>query len=343
MKKSFFAVFCTLLLLCGASYAQMDDTPAGELDRDAAIKAFQELSANAKQGLTEADAATKTAATGKFSAIAPVGVPQSGGGPLVSGCSNAIRVWFELADGRYVNPRTYHWAPNEVFYVHVETAVPVYVSLYQNFSGGIPSKRVYPDTRFPDSHRMLMPGKGTRLPVAFQMDANFLPEYMSMVVTRADWEGIRTEVPQASAVAYAIASAGGGEQATATAYAGVVKSGGTAEIKSEQALAKFSAINAAGIENQFYQTDSIKCRPRYYCSYPRTVRPVHYARYVNNSYTYVNVTNVTHVDYVEHRGCYSNIDDVAFYLFSDNGVGQWQVTLNKCGRNWRWNMRGHGG
>ena len=335
MKKSIACILAALLLSVGTVGLSQEKTPEVELDREAAIKAFAELTENAKTGLKASDAGAKAASTGKFSAIAPVSVPQTGDGPVVSGCNNAVRVWFELSNGRYVNPRTYLWAPNEVFYVHVQTAVPVYVSLYQNFSQGIPSKRVYPDARFPDSYRILMPGTETRLPVAFQMDPNFRPENMSMVVTRADWDGIRNEVPQASAVAVAVASAGN-EQAVAAAYAGVLK-GGSAEIKSEQALAKFAAINSAGIGNQEYSTEGTKCFVRYRVSYPQYVRPVYYVRNVNRTTTYVNVTNITNINYVDHRGCYSNIDDVAFYLFSDNGVGQWQVTLNKCGANWRWN------
>jgi len=338
MKKSIVFFLTALLLSFGTVGLCQQETPEVELDREAAIKAFAQLTESAMSSLKSDDAATKATTTGKFSAIAPVGVPPIGVDPVVGSISynNAVRVWFELSDGRYVNPRTYRWAPNEVFYVHVQSAVPVYVVLYQNFASGLPSKRVYPDARFPESYRMLMPGVDTRLPVAFQMAPNFLPERMSMVVTRADWDGIRAEVPQASAVAVAVATAGD-EQAVATAYAGVLKSGGSAEIKSEQALAKFAAINSAGVDNAEYQIDGTKFRVRCHVSYPRYVQPVHYVRYVNRSTTYVNVTNVTNINYIQHRGCYDRIDDVAFYLFADNGVGQWQVTLNKVGGNWRWN------
>ena len=341
MRKSIVS-FCVALLLCVSNVGLCQEAAEVELDRDAAVKAFQQLLENAKSGLKAPEAKTKAASTGKFAAVASVDVPSVGGGATIAGVDNAIRVWFELGDGRYVNPRAYRWAPGEVFYVHVQSAVPVYVVLYQNYTNGLPSKRVYPDARFPDSYQPMMPGVSTRLPVAFQMDTNFRPELMSIVVSRADWDGIRADVPQAAsasvAVAYASANSSSGE---AIAFAGVMKSAGInsedVEIKGDGVLKKFAVINGAGIQDSGYEADGVKCRRvRYRCSYPIYVRPVHYVSFSNRVTNYVNVTNVTNINYINYRGCYTNIDDVAFYLFSDNGIGQYQIALNKISPNWGW-------
>ncbi|MDR3109167.1 MAG: hypothetical protein LBU65_05705 [Planctomycetaceae bacterium] len=342
--------------LC-AAFAQdvPNSSDVGDLDREAAIKAFTQLSENVKKDLSSPDAVVKgdDGAT-KFRVIAPVDVPLANGSGTVSGCTNAIKVWFELSDGRFVNPKYYRWAPNEVFYVHVQTAIPVYVTIYQNYPGISQSKRAYPDDRFPDSYRIVKPGTDTRLPVAFQMDGNHNAEYMSIVVTRADWEGVRTVAPQSAAVAVAVARADAGSSsssatatattrtdadsanasAIASAYTGVVK--GAADISSESALTKFAAINDAGLAGKDYEDGAVKCRVRYHVSYPRFIRPVHYVRYSSNTYNYINITNVTNINFINYRGCYTNIDDAAIYLFSDNGVGQLQLSLNKCGPNWRW-------
>jgi len=331
--------FAIALLVLAASIAIAQDAPdpkdVGDLDRDAAVKAFAQLTKNVKEGLKAPDAVLKGAdGTTKFAAIAPVDVPFSSGSGSLTGCVNAVKIWFELTDGRFVNPKYYRWAPGEIFYVHVQSAIPVYVTLYQNYPSISESRRAYPDNRFPESFRMIKPGEGTRLPVAFQMDGNHNSEFMSIVVTKADWEGIRQEVPQAASVAVAVASASD-SQAVATAYAGVVKGG--ADISKESTLTKFSAINDAGLKDVEYTDGAVKChRLRYYVSYPRYIRPVYYTRYVNNTYNYIQINQTTNINFINYRGCYTNIDDAALYLFSDNGVGQLQLTLRKCGPHWVW-------
>ena len=346
MKKSIVG-FLTAVLMCVGSIGLCQVV---EMDNhEEARRLFAQLTESAKSALTAPDAAAKSAATGKFSIV---GAPhQHAGDAVFANDATAVRVWFELSNGRFVNPRHYRWAPGEVFYVHVQSAVPVYVALYQNFPNNrLPSRRVYPDVHFPDSFQMVMPGVSTRLPVAFQMDPNFLPEHMSIVVTRADWDGIQPHVPHAattavSAAAVAYAPAPGGGTAFAAAATGILKSAG-AEIKSEEALAKFAIINNAAINNTYINIHGggrqrVQCR----VSFPRFVRPTHYVHYVpprrigvmvNPTFNVMNVTNVTNVNIVNYRGCFFDCGDVAFYLFSDNGVGHVQITLNKIGSNWRW-------
>ena len=344
MKKSIVTFFTAALMLAGTIGLCQQNAAEAELDREAAIKAFDQFTQNVKSGLTAPDAGTKAASTGKFGVVggAPE-VPFVGGGmPPMTDYDNAVRVWFELGNGRYINPRYYRFAPGEVFYVHIQSATPVYVMLYQNFTNGLPSKRVYPDARFPQSYQMVMPGVSTRLPVVFATDMNYRPEHMSIVVTRGDWSGISAYVPQAAQVATQASAyaydAGGNILASATATAqvhGVMKG---AEIQNEEAMAKFAIINTAGINNTEYQMDDgskfrLRCRVSYA---PRHVRPAYYVRYVNRRPVYVNVTNVMNMNYLVDRGCYHNINDAAMYLFSDNGVGQMQITLHKIASNHRW-------
>ncbi|MDR2441084.1 MAG: hypothetical protein LBE12_17120 [Planctomycetaceae bacterium] len=339
MKRILTFASFVLIVTVSTLFAQEapDPNDVGDLNREAAIKAFAELTENVKKALSAPDAVVKNSdGTTKFNVIAPVSVPLSSGTEVISGCTNAVKVWFELSDGRYVNPKYYRWAPNEIFYVHVLSAVPVYVTIYQNYPGISQSKRAYPDARFPNSFLSLKPGQATRLPVAFQMDGNHNTEFMSLVVTKADWEGIRAEVPQAAAIAADVVASNTTTTTIATqTSSGVLK--GAADISKESTLAKFAAVNEAGLADKAFDDGVTKCfRLRYYVSYPRYIRPIYYCRYLNRTYHYINVTNVTNVSFINYRGCYTNIDDAALYLFSDNGVGQLQISLRKCGPHWHW-------
>jgi hypothetical protein len=337
MKK--IICFATLFLLTafGTLFAQ-DNAPdpkdTGDIGRDAAVKAFEELLANAKKNPLDLT---------KFNAVAPVSVPITATTTTVESaplsCVNAVKVWFELSDGRYVNPKYYRWAPGEVFYVHVLSATPVFVALYQNYPGISESKRAYPVDRFPASYNAIQPGIPTRLPVAFQMDLNHNSEYMSIVVTKADSPVIRTEVTQSTTVAAQTTTTQTAQTTTTASIAGgsgILKGGVKNEVK-ESALTKFDAINNAGLADQEFTEGVTKCRRvRYYVSYPYWVRPVYYCRYLNHRYHYIPVVATTNVIFVNYRATYTTVDDASLYLFSDNGIGQLQLTLQKCGPRWSW-------
>jgi hypothetical protein len=335
MKK----IFCLATLFLFATFSTLlaqDNTPdpkdIGDVERDVAVKAFDELFANAQKEPLDIT---------KFNAVAPVSVPivatTTDTEPTPLSCANAVKVWFELSDGRYVNPKYYRWAPGEVFYVHVLSATPVFVALYQNYPGISESKRAYPVDRFPASYNAIQAGVPTRLPVAFQMDLNHNNEYMSIVVTKADSPVIRTEVTQSTTVAAQTQT-----QTTTTVSiagnttSGILKGGSKNDVK-ESALAKFDAINSAGLADQEYTEGVTKCRRvRYYVSYPHWVRPAYYCRYVNQRYHYIPVIATTNVLFINYRATYTNINDASLYLFSDNGIGQLQLTLQKCGTRWSW-------
>lgn len=98
-----------------------------------------------------------------------------------------VAVWFELSpSGQFVNPVKHRWDPLERFYVWINPAVPVTISLHQNYpEDRPPSRQVYPDVRYPATFQTFMPGPH-RLPVLFEMDDDLRNEIMSMVVVRAD-------------------------------------------------------------------------------------------------------------------------------------------------------------
>ncbi|MDO5552709.1 MAG: hypothetical protein Q4G68_03020 [Planctomycetia bacterium] len=104
-----------------------------------------------------------------------------------------IKVWFELKDGTLVNPIKHKWTNKEEFYIHVQAAVPVFVSLYQNYPEDRPrSRQISPDDQYPETFKAINPGqKDTRLPVRFATDDDLRDEVISMVVVRADWKEIQ--------------------------------------------------------------------------------------------------------------------------------------------------------
>jgi len=174
MKKSFssllFAVAVALTLAAAPLFAQDD----AETRRQAFTQGFEQLLKNTGEGLT------KSADTGEKFAIAPVTVASTT-------YNLGIKVWFSLEDGTVFNPVKRKMAPKERFYVHIQSAVPVYVSLFQNYPESRPeSKQVYPDAKHPDTLKVIQANVATKLPVPFEMDDDTRDEIMAMVVVRAD-------------------------------------------------------------------------------------------------------------------------------------------------------------
>jgi len=236
-------------------------------DRAAAQRAFDQLMENTQKGLRAPNAVVNS----KFVAIDPVYFapmlppPAFNGGrsagtitttiealdaeqieqidktdsTTITGITNAMRIWFELPDGRLVDPSVYRFSPREVFLVHIEAAVPVYVTLFQNFPDGRDTVQVYPVERFPSSFRILDAGISTKLPVLFAMDDNYDAEFMSVVVARADWEEIAADVPDSAATAVLLAQAATPEEYAAV-YRGIAR--GRADISNPHVMTKFAAV-----------------------------------------------------------------------------------------------------
>ena len=190
MKKTIIASVLAVCFMVGNFAIAADQ----ETDRrDVFAQSFEQLIKNAEQGLAK-PAVQETFSKGnnetetfiKF-AIASVAVPATTTSTATTNCNLGIKVWFQLENGTCFNPVKRKMGAKEKFYVHVQAAVPVYVSLFQNYPDSRPeSKQVYPDTRYPDSFKAIQPGQSTRLPVLFEMDDDTRDEIMSMVVVRAD-------------------------------------------------------------------------------------------------------------------------------------------------------------
>lgn len=190
MKKPFCTVFTAFVALTFVTAALFAED-AAETRRQAFAKGFDQLLENTKEGLAkpvEKETYSKSgndAAVGKF-AIAPVTVPTTSA-TTTTVCNLGIKVWFSLEDGTAFNPIKRKMGVKEKFYVHIQSAVPVYVSLFQNYPESRPeSKQVYPDAKYPETLKVIQAGQATRLPVPFEMDDDTRDEIMSMVVVRAD-------------------------------------------------------------------------------------------------------------------------------------------------------------
>jgi hypothetical protein len=100
---------------------------------------------------------------------------------------SGVKIWFELADGSYVDPTKHKWQRRERFKIWFESPMPAIVALYQNYPHDqLKSTQRYPDSRWADSFNVLPAGVPTVLPVDFVMDDDLEDELMSIILTRAD-------------------------------------------------------------------------------------------------------------------------------------------------------------
>jgi hypothetical protein len=105
----------------------------------------------------------------------------------------------------------YRWQRSERFYLWLDTAVPLQLSIFQNYPDGRPeSRQVTPDERYPATFATIMPGRPFRYPVLLQADDDLRDEIVSIIVVRADTGVLPCNGAQAVAVA-----TGAGAAATA--------------------------------------------------------------------------------------------------------------------------------
>ncbi len=218
----------------------------------------------------------------------------------------AVKVWFELPDGTCVNPGKKKWGAKEQFYVHVEAAVPVYVALFQNYPESRPTTRqIYPDKNYSDSFKALQPGQGTKLPVLFEMDDDMRDEIVSMVVVRADWEGIQNGLT-AQATASVTATNDGAQQVSAQ----VTTSGvGTLKCVNERMATNkdLSASDAKSLVKGLSDKNAAAV-----------------CKAVNGA------ASLAKFKIVEATKTTSETpDDVCNYMFGAGYVAQWQLTISK--------------
>ena len=325
MKKFLVLVAVLALIMVNSVFAETPVKTYRKLDRATAEKTFEQLTKNAQKGLLAPNAVVQS----KFVAIEEVYIDIPGGTGTGGGSypqpdsipvKTGVKVWFERTDGKLINPSVYRFSPGEIFFVHVEAAVPVFVTLFQNFprkEGKDPIQQ-YPVQRFPSSYRILNPAESTKLPVKFALDDNNEAEYVSIVVARADWEEITEYVRAAASTAVELAKANM-SQGRDGVYSKLAK--GFADISTPNVLSKFVDVNNQAGEWEGLAVDeefTVVVPPRNApqqpdADGPRTV-PVSWVVFHGDSHG-VDVSNKK--------------DDVVNYLFSNTNVGMLQIVLNK--------------
>jgi len=139
----------------------------------------------------------------------------------------AVRVWGQLVDyagnpGPFVNLQKHKWQRNERFYLWIDTAVPLQLSIFQNYPDGRPaSRQVTPDPRFPATFATIMPGRPFRYPVMLKVDDDLRDEIISIIAVRADAGVLPCNGAQAVAISGDGSAAAVATNSTAAAQAHV--------------------------------------------------------------------------------------------------------------------------
>jgi len=360
MKKFLALTTVLLLAMANAVFAETPVKTFRHLDRGSAERAFEQLTKNAQRGLLAPNAVKD----GKFVAIDATDFPPDTGTSGEAGITNVeagtgnsdgnadsqpvnvpittgMRVWFELTDGKLINPSVYRFKPGEEFFVHVESAVPVFVTLHQHFPDreGKDPIIAYPDKKFESSYRILNPAVRTKLFTKFAMDDNYEAEYMSLVVVRADWDKIAGDVPAAAITAVELAKADSPEGYEAI-YRKIIR--GIADISKPVVLDRFAAISKQVDWNWVEEEEEF----RYPWQEANNVTPIAN----NNGTTQPEIATTPRPEtgtdterskpvqfvFTNYRvpppqwdGVSNEVNDVANYLFSNTSIGQLQIVLNK--------------
>lgn len=329
MKRTMFQifVFTAFILLTISSDLKALDVSNNDANRTNLEKSFNQLTANCFAGMKEAlrnaeqarvDGADKDLSLAKFR-IAEVQVPNAPTSASMSGSTSGtsssssstmpsslgVRVWFELTDGTMFNPNKRKWSNKEQFYIHIQTSVPIYVSLYQNYPDSRPaSRQIYPDKKYPEGFKVLQPGQSTRLPVLFETDDDLRTEIMSIVVVRADWTGIQTGL-------------------STPATTSVVNNEGKPTITAQvtyRGAGTMKCLNDRAVINQDLTAEQTK----------EIVSSIDDAEAAALSKTVNEEAENLQLKVSESEKETSNVpEDVCFYMFGAGNVGQWQLTIQK--------------
>jgi hypothetical protein len=367
MKK--FLTLAAVLLLATANsvFAEAPVKTFQHLDRATAERAFEQLTRNAQRGLLAPNAVVQSkfvAIEDIFFNVSPIST-ETGGDEIgddktadeTSNDGNAsvwqpfnipiktgMRVWFELENGTLINPNVYRFSPGEKFFVHVESAVPVFVTLFQHFphaEGKEPIMR-HPDQRFQSSFHILNPAVSTKLPIKFAMDDNYKAEYMSIIVAGADWDGIAEYLPDAAITAVVLERAETQEErdtihrnwersianffrpAVQDSLVAISKQVDWNWVEEEEEFrfrwreddgASLVANNSLVADNGVSQTE-INQTPE---------RAIPLGDLIGSSGARLQLVSFR----TSGNGISDNVDEVATFLFSNTDIGQLQIVLNK--------------
>lgn len=317
MKHRIFSLASALLLgfaaTCAPCALAADNNSSVRADAD---NAFMQLTLNSKKALKAAlnrskdlDARDLDANGAKFR-IESVADPTSEESADVAQAEveTGVKVWFELSDGTKINPLKHEWSARERFYIYVEAAAPVYVWLFHekqtDKSSAEQSTQIYPDERYPNSVKAIQAGRKTRLPVRFEMDDDSNDEIMSMVVVRADWEGIQSGL-------------------TSQAVASVVKDeNGSAVVEAEidqEAHGTLKCLNARVSAKKNLDVKSVK-------KLVKGLGDDEAQKIADDVNSLESVKFRISEPTVEES---DEVEDVCFYMFASQKVGHWRLTIKK--------------
>ncbi len=317
--KRYFRFFCLASLLgalvCTSTFVCATEKNA--TGRSDAQRSFLLLTSSALEAVDVAlkseGTPTKELGTSKFS-IEGSALPESSSENAQEGTSESsevkptqigVKVWFELADGTFVNPLARRWSPKERFYVHVEAAVPLYVSLLQVDPKTGDSTTVYPSEKYENSKKVLQAGSSTRLPVVFAMDDDSNDEMMSLIVVRADWLGVDDELTRNAATS--VESRNGRAVVTAElteAAAGTMKSLCDASLSGKR-------VNSATIRKNNPEISADRAEE--------------IADAINEDVSFAKFQAIAPAEIKESK----NAEDVCFYMLGTSKVGQWTLKIKK--------------
>jgi len=186
--------------------------PGKAVSRQAFMAAFAKQKANA-QGVMKTAKVTERALPGgarvkvanvsKDLRFNPVPIAPVGGTvtPMTPTATVLVKIWAapvvgDKETGQFVNLSLYKWRPKERFYLYFESAVPVHIGLYQDYPNTTnPTRKVLPDTNYPDSFKTIMPGVPYRFPILMEMDNTNEAEFMSIVFVSAGTEPLVINQP----------------------------------------------------------------------------------------------------------------------------------------------------
>lgn len=248
MKKiTSFLVATLILTVLGTAVVTAEEQT--DKRRAAFEEGFDKLLQNSRNDLGKPavkETLAKSGETFEKFAISSVAVSTSTDGTTTA-CNLGVKVWFTLENGTCFNPVKRKMGVKEKFYVHLQSAVPVCVSLFQNYPESRPeSKQVYPDKQYADSFKVIQAGVATRLPVVFEMDDDTRDEIMAMVVVRADAPNIQSSL--STQATSSVSTNNGVTTVTAQASAstaGTMKGLNDRVAKGEDAETKFSIAGPA--------------------------------------------------------------------------------------------------
>lgn len=104
---------------------------------------------------------------------------------------SAIRIWAEILSGpdkgRLVNVQRYKWSPNQEFRLHVQSAYPLSMAVFQSFpEDRPPTRQVVPVESVPETFSTIPAGSDYAVPYKFVTDNDQRDETIQLVFVRAD-------------------------------------------------------------------------------------------------------------------------------------------------------------